>query len=106
MRLSDAAEMRLINLDKLIENKFKNDISYNAFVNLVKRQETVDAVPVVRCRECKYISMTTIGMDYACWHGAESVYGQTGEHAGHVVCQRIESLDHFCAYGERRDPDA
>lgn len=62
--------------------------------------------PVVRCRECKYISMTTIGMDYACWHGAESVYGQTGEHAGHVVCQRIESLDHFCAYGERRDPDA
>lgn len=87
MRLSDAADLGLINLDKLIENKF-------------------DAVPVVRCKDCKYLSMTTIGMDYACWHGAESVYGQTGEHAGQVVCQRIESPDHFCAYGERRDPDA
>ena len=59
---------------------------------------------VVRCKDCKHLSMTTIGMDYACWHGAESVYGKTGEHAGQVVCQRIESLDHFCAYGERRDP--
>ena len=34
--------MRLIDADALIANKFKNDISYNAFVNLVKRQETVE----------------------------------------------------------------
>ena len=36
---------RLIDADALIENRFKNDISYNAFVKLVKRQTTVDAVP-------------------------------------------------------------
>lgn len=31
----------LIDRNKLIENKFKNDISYAAFVNLVKRQVAV-----------------------------------------------------------------
>lgn len=36
--------MRLIDADKLMENKFKNDISYNAFCNLVKRQPSIDAV--------------------------------------------------------------
>ena len=56
--------MRLIDADALIANKFKNDISYNAFVNLVKRQETVDVIPVkhgkwfhyegtIICSECK-----------------------------------------------------
>lgn len=38
--------MKLINGDKLIENAFKNPISYTAFCNLVGRQPTVDAVPV------------------------------------------------------------
>lgn len=38
---------RLIDADALIENRFKNDISYNAFVKLVKRQTTIDAIPVV-----------------------------------------------------------
>lgn len=34
--------MRLIDGDALIENQFKNDISYKAFVNLVKRQPTIE----------------------------------------------------------------
>lgn len=34
--------MRLIDGDALIANKFKNDISYKAFVNLVKRQPTIE----------------------------------------------------------------
>lgn len=38
----------MIDGDKLIENAFKNPISYNAFCNLVKRQPTVDAVPIRR----------------------------------------------------------
>lgn len=44
----------LIDATKLIECKFKNPISYAAFCNLVKRQPTVDAVPVVRCKDCKH----------------------------------------------------
>ncbi len=34
--------MNLIDRDALIECKFKNPISYNAFVNLVKRQPTIE----------------------------------------------------------------
>ena len=34
--------MRPIDADALIENKFKNDISYKAFVNLIKRQPTIE----------------------------------------------------------------
>lgn len=58
--------MKLIDADKLMENKFKNDISYNAFCNLVKRQPSIDAVKHGRwitvdyeeprrygCSECK-----------------------------------------------------
>ena len=94
--------MRLIDADALIENRFKNDISYNAFVSLVKRQTAVDAVPVVRCRECKFLSLTTLGMDYACWHGAIKVYGETGKECDLTVCQRIENPEHYCSYGERK----
>lgn len=36
--------MRLIDADELLNNEFKNDISFNAFQNLVKRQKTIDAV--------------------------------------------------------------
>lgn len=43
--------MRLIDADKLMENKFKNDISYNAFCNLVKRQPSIDAVKHGRWKE-------------------------------------------------------
>lgn len=49
--------MRLIDADKLMENKFKNDISYNAFCNLVKRQPSIDAVKHGRW---KYISFLTV----------------------------------------------
>ena len=33
---------RLIDADALIQSEFKNDISYKAFVNLVKRQPTIE----------------------------------------------------------------
>ena len=34
--------MRLIDADALINNKFKNDISYKAFCSLIKRQPTIE----------------------------------------------------------------
>ena len=67
------------------------------------KMPTVDAVPVVRCKECKYLSMTTIGMPYACWKGSDSLWGETGEHASHTVCRRIDNIDYYCADGERRE---
>lgn len=63
---------------------------------------TGDCDEVIRCKDCRWFSQTTLGMTYACWHGAETVWGQTGEHAGHNCCQRIESENHYCGYGERK----
>ena len=45
--------MRLIDADALIENKFKNDISYNAFVSLVKRQPSAQPKLDEWCKDCK-----------------------------------------------------
>ena len=50
--------MRLIDVDEAIINfGFEwDDIppTREEFVRFLKKQPTVDAVPVVRCRECKY----------------------------------------------------
>lgn len=79
-------------------------IRYKMFENVLDAAPSIDAVEVIRCRECKHLSLTTIGMDYACWHGADNIYGETGRDAGHTLCKRIESLDHYCSYGERSEP--
>lgn len=63
--------MKLIDADALIENKFKNDISYNAFVSLVKRQPSAQP-EWIPCSE-KYPDMDervlvyTVGHEYHVW---------------------------------------
>ena len=57
------------------------------FVAMVKNATTIDAVPVVRCRDCKW------------WHEDDDV--------GH--CDNPDGLDNyakpddFCSYGERKE---
>lgn len=48
----------------------------------VKAMQTVDAVPVVRCKECKWT-----GGDFVCYRGV-------------MVQHKPEG---FCSYGERKD---
>lgn len=48
-------------------------------------QPTVDAVPVVRCKDCKHCEVFKNGVN--CW---------CNEHG------RVEDVDYFCADGERR----
>lgn len=88
--------MRLIDADELLNNEFKNDISFNAFQNLVKRQKTIDAVPVVRCKDCKHYVIAQLKRDYTfdkryspsvCINGRFSV---------------PKKADWFCADGKRR----
>ena len=79
--------MRLIDADKLLENSFKNPISYNAFCNLVKRQMTVDAVPLIRCKDCKWFN------DLGC--------------AIRIVDESDKPKEtDFCSFGERKDGDS
>ena len=88
--------------------KKKNDPNSKKFrwemARAVEAAPTIDAVPVVRCKECKFFSMTTLGMPFgACWHRADEINGLSGEDNGYTVCHRVDSPDFFCAWGERRE---
>jgi len=64
-----------------------------------------ELVEIIRCKDCRHFSLTTLGMKTgACWHGGAEVWGETGEHKGHHCCIRVDSPDHFCGYAERREP--
>ena len=77
---------RLIDVDEAIINfGFEwDDIppTREEFVRFLKKQPTVDAVPVVRCRECEYRDGTP---------------GQPN-----IMCGQMHD-DDFCSYGKRKE---
>ena len=89
--------MRLIDADTLIgairHDAFQTSDSHwgyglNHAVAIVRSQPAVDAVPVVRCKDCKW------------WHESETHkgYGDCGQANGIT----LKSSDWFCADGERK----
>ena len=95
--------MRLIDADALYafvqDQKVKETGAYtkgkNTAFNIVKSAlhnecatPTIDAVPVVRCKDCGWRSLDCIEQDYYCTHAA-GMYGFVSE-------------EDFCSYGERR----
>ena len=85
--------MRLIDADEAIINfGFEwDDISptRDEFVAFLKKQPTIDAVPVVRCRDCKFGDWDSEPHDA-------------------MVCMRTKdgfwrSGNDFCSYGERKE---
>ena len=87
--------MRLIDADEAIINfGFEwDDISptRDEFVAFLKRQPTIDAVPVVRCRECKHR-----GTD-------DCIFHIKGEPADEELLLKLDN--DFCSYGERKEGD-
>ena len=85
--------MRLIDADEAIINfGFEwDDISptRDEFVAFLKRQPTIDAVPVVRCRECKHR-----GTD-------DCIFHIKGEPADEELLLKLNN--DFCSYGERKE---
>ena len=59
------------------------------FIALVTNAQTVDAVEVVRCRDCKHR-----GTDYCIFH-------IKGEPADEELLRKLDN--DFCSYGERKD---
>ena len=85
--------MRLIDADALGVGRCSKDIlpaaycaGWNGLIELIEKAPTIDAVPVVRCRECKW------------W--------QEDDDIGH--CDNPDGLDNyakpedFCSYGKRK----
>ena len=89
--------MRLIDADALGIGKAKREAfviseyadGWNAAIDIIDNAPTIDAVPVVRCGECKYCVF----------------------HCGEHFCIKLMAFpvvetDDFCSYGERREDDA
>lgn len=79
--------MRLIDADELNGKAFADpdDGEYFVYCQDIEEAPTVDAVPVVRCRECKHLVFS-------------DCYGECGE--GHIG---IVGPDDFCSYGIREE---
>ena len=56
----------------------------------IENQPTVDAVEVVRCKDCKHSACNPVKLTYACRHPS----GLRGF---------VNEGYYFCSYGERRD---
>ena len=69
-------------IGKTIIEYSESDIGY-----MIRKRPTVDAVPVVRCRECKYLMFS-------------DCYGECSK--GHLGIVR---QDDFCSRGERKEGD-
>ncbi len=76
--------MRLIDADKFVlalMDASLSSVDEDTILDLVDSIHTVDAVPVVRCRDCKYRDGTP---------------GQPN-----ILCAQMHE-DDFCSYGERQ----
>ena len=87
--------MRLIDADALGVGRCSRDVlpadycaGWNGMVRLLEKAPTVDAVEVVRCRDCKHYKPD----EYEC--GCDFAGGLS-----------YVKADDFCSYGERRDYD-
>lgn len=71
---------------------------WNGVVNLIEQAPTVDAVEVVRCKDCKHHKLPAV---------LTQKYGEPGTltcHNWHSPCnKRNVKQDDFCSYGERKD---
>lgn len=93
--------MRLIDADALIDfidcghlrNPLESCFSERDVVDMLESRPTIDAVPVVRCKECEYYNITCcssgtgwcenmdmgVSDDFYCANGAKITNKETGE---------------------------
>ncbi|MBQ7003101.1 MAG: hypothetical protein IJN57_03915 [Oscillospiraceae bacterium] len=99
MRLIDADEMVLIESEAYMEAQLKvgeltrkvNEVVHMKLLRLIADTPTIDAVEVVRCKDCKYCDK------YRKW--SEEEYLGCG-----INVAEIYSVDpmHYCSHGKRK----
>lgn len=94
--------MRLIDADAVKFNfQYGRDdngillVPYRDAKKLIEAAKTVDAVPVVRCKECKWFADNNDGDWFGCW------LFQTIQ----IIPEDTPKPDDYCSYGERKDYD-
>ena len=66
------------------------------FLNRIEDAPTVDAVPVVRCKDCKWFADNNDGE----WYGCQMFQ------VVRITPEDAPKPDDFCSYGERKDGGA
>ena len=96
--------MRLIDVDALGVGRCSRDLlpadycaGWNGLVRLIEKAPTVDAAPVVRCKECKHCRELN-RKDWIEEAYADGVLWCTNQSDGVWP-------DDYCSYGERKDYD-
>ena len=93
MRLIDADAMKRVYQEVLcshvacIDCSFFMDDKYCRFETMLSEAPTINAVPVVRCRECKHCDPE----NYHC------------DHPMSTAAPLSRKPDDFCSYGERKE---
>ena len=83
---------RIVDLDALLKTLYKYYPEY--WEDVMEEFPTLDAVPVVRCRDCKW------------WvkEGNDSFgYAMFCDHDCSLGGQGIKKPDDYCSYGERKE---
>lgn len=94
--------MRLIDADAVkfeVEYGYDNHgvllVPYRDIKKSMEATKTVDAVPVVRCKDCKWFADNNDGDWFGCW------LFQTIQ----IIPEDTPKPDDYCSYGERKDYD-
>lgn len=108
---AEGKTMRLIDADALVDDglRFQDGYDYDGIMMVrlgdvtksIRNAPTIDAVPVVRCAECRWWEKredSPMGYCHACKHGYYSTHWEISIH-------RTYKGDFFCADGERKDGD-
>ena len=89
MRLIDADKL-MEELDNIVYTRKATDRHTLQIVSAIRNAPTVDAVEVVRCKDCKY------------W----DCYGEGESHKGDCLELKLDTCiyeDDYCSYGERKE---
>lgn len=86
--LISRAELGIGKCDPNVFNNWTYGDGWNACIEIIEAAPAVDAVPVVRCRDCKWWTETVGQYIFVCSH------------------DRIRQTqpEFYCAYGERKEP--
>ena len=84
--------MRLIDTDALIaliKKRIKNSMIIGWICSIIRDAPTIDAVPVVRCKDCKWFADNNGGEWYGCYMF----------HVVRITPEDAPKPDDFCSYG-------
>ena len=91
---------RLIDADALGVGRCSKDIlpaaycaGWNGLIELIEKAPTIDAVPVVRCRECKHLNVVNRKALYAHCPKTNTVF----------LPFELDTREHICSLGERKE---